>query len=470
MIPENRISITSQLGIVGWQNADAIILAALAQELPVLLVGTHGTGKTQFVQKLAQALNLSFCALNASMLSYEDLTGLPMPDDDMTSLRFIPTPASIWDKAFLFVDELSRCRPDMQNKLYPIVHERKLMGIDLPSLRHRWAAMNPPSPDVVEVNNAYSLDYIGAEPLDPALADRFTFFIWVPNWTELSLEDRMQVIYPPEVDGETFSLPDLIKSCQDLIPMVREAWQGAIISYVLCAMDLLGRAGLPQSPRRANMLGLSLAGIHAARIVLEGNEADLETSAELSLLHGGVPELCSPSRPSKVTLLAIHRQAFALAQHLDDQRWWRIYTEPDLVVRIRLAMTLDIPAEDFAPLVTEAIEGQADDLARLALALALYIALHSYELPPLVCETLALMVQPIFEPRNIDLPSWDYPPALITKIVNMTLRREIPDERRRVLDYNFLLTVVSKKLCKTEPSLQTAIDALNKYLKNLEWS
>lgn len=47
----------------------------------------------------------------------------------------------------MIFDEISRCRPDIQNKLFPIIHERRVQGIALDDLRFRWAAMNPPSTD-----------------------------------------------------------------------------------------------------------------------------------------------------------------------------------------------------------------------------------------------------------------------------------------------------------------------------------
>ena len=47
-----------------------------------------------------------------------------------------------------------------------------MQGIALPKLRWRWAAMNPCSSDQSSVQ-----DYVGSEPLDPALADRFALFV-----------------------------------------------------------------------------------------------------------------------------------------------------------------------------------------------------------------------------------------------------------------------------------------------------
>jgi hypothetical protein len=43
----------------------------------------------------------------------------------------------------VFLDEISRCRPETQNKLFSVIHEKRA-GARLPKLRYRWAAMNPP--------------------------------------------------------------------------------------------------------------------------------------------------------------------------------------------------------------------------------------------------------------------------------------------------------------------------------------
>jgi hypothetical protein len=44
----------------------------------------------------------------------------------------------------VFLDEISRCRPATQTKLFSVVHEKRVQGMALPKLRYRWAAMNPP--------------------------------------------------------------------------------------------------------------------------------------------------------------------------------------------------------------------------------------------------------------------------------------------------------------------------------------
>jgi len=94
-VPEAR-SFLDRLGIVGWGPLEPVLLAALALEEPVLLVGLHGTGKSLLIERLAGALGLGFRHYNASLLSYDDLVGIPMPDEDGAALHFVGTPGAIW--------------------------------------------------------------------------------------------------------------------------------------------------------------------------------------------------------------------------------------------------------------------------------------------------------------------------------------------------------------------------------------
>src|SRR5690606_8513934 len=128
------ISITGALGIRGRAHLDAVLLASLATQSPLLLVGPHGTAKSLLIERIAGALGLSMRHYNASLLNYDDLVGIPMPEEGNTKLRFIATPGAIWDAEFVFFDEISRCRPDLQNKMFPIIHERRVAGIQLNKL------------------------------------------------------------------------------------------------------------------------------------------------------------------------------------------------------------------------------------------------------------------------------------------------------------------------------------------------
>ena len=170
-----KTELIRSLGVLGWTELEPTILAALATQSPLLLIGPHGTAKSMLLEKLAQALKLEFRHYNASTLNFDDLVGFPVPDGER--VKYLRTPLDAWNAEAIFVDEISRCRIDMQNRLFPLVHECKLQGQKLTKLKFRWAAMNPPPTGEEDENH----QYIGAEPLDPAFADRFHWVIHVPT-------------------------------------------------------------------------------------------------------------------------------------------------------------------------------------------------------------------------------------------------------------------------------------------------
>lgn len=115
----------------------------MVTEDPLLLIGQSGTGKTFLLNSLSEALGIEHRHYNASLISFDDLVGFPYPDPDGSGVKFLQTPATVWGAESVLVDEISRCKPEHQNRLFSLVHERRLQGIALDRLRFRWAAMNP---------------------------------------------------------------------------------------------------------------------------------------------------------------------------------------------------------------------------------------------------------------------------------------------------------------------------------------
>ncbi|NJR12407.1 AAA domain-containing protein [bacterium] len=391
------VSITEALHIHGWTHLDAIFLASLTMQAPTLLIGLHGTAKTFLVEQVAASLNLIYRHYNASLLNYDDLVGIPMPDEDGTHLRFITTAGAIWQAEFVFFDEISRCRPDLQNKLFPIIHERRVVGMDLPCLQHRWAAMNPPASDTAEMDSVQS--YLGSEPLDTALTDRFAFIIPVPAWRDLSRKERLQVILGDDMPSSTaLDLADLMLQCHALIPTIEAASRPWLGDYLMCTLDLLDKAKLSQSPRRARILARNLIAIHAARIVLEGEQVDLETSAEIALLYS-IPQNATDTPPQTTTLITIHRQAWEVINHLDNETWRQILEEPDVVRRVLIAEELGVTDEEMGRLVTGVLSANLPAPRKVGLAVAMFLAFSTRRtLPALAWEPLIKLARPVLTP------------------------------------------------------------------------
>ena len=390
--------LTRPLGLLGWDQLEPILLAALATAEPLLLIGRHGTAKSFLLERLAEALGLTFRCYNASLLNYDDLVGIPVPDAAQTALRYISTPTAIWDAEVVFVDELSRSRPDLQNKLFSIIHERRVQGIPLEKLRYRWAAMNPPPADE-EADDADA--YLGAEPLDPALADRFAFLLEVPGWPELTDAEKTELLLDQFRGRHEFpvDVPALVARTRERLSALT-ARPPALAPYFIALETQLRTAGTRLSSRRLSMLFRCALGIHAARGVLTGDAApDWETTLFLAVAHGH-PGLAAGA-VDRGALLAIHRQAWSLTCLDAADPWRTLLGLADPVERVAVASlgALPLREDEFSSLVLEAVAAQPTPEERAAVALVFY--LHLRDAPRIsaaAIETLAGQLTRVLRP------------------------------------------------------------------------
>lgn len=176
------IGVLRDLCVFGYEPIEDGVLAGLLLGEPILLIGGVGSGKTFLVEAIARALGLRFWAYDASKAMFEDVVGFPDPRTMQDGrVEYLPAPLTLWGKQFILVDELSRATATMQNKWLEVIRSRRLMGMPLQDLRYIVGAMNPPG-------------LFGTYPLDPALADRFTFVLTVPAWHDMIEADRFAVI------------------------------------------------------------------------------------------------------------------------------------------------------------------------------------------------------------------------------------------------------------------------------------
>jgi len=362
-LPPARRDLIARLGLIGLGALEPVVLASLATQCPLLLIGPHGSGKSVLLERIAVALGLRWRHYNAALVNFDDLVGYPLPDAS-GQLRFVETPASVWGAQAVFIDEISRARLDVQNRLFPIVHERRVQGIPLPDLKHRWAAMNPPSGDDED-----SSAYLGSQPLDIALSDRFALQASMPDWRTFSESQQEAVIRAQEVTPDSAAgalWAAAIALTEELLPMVQAQWGASIARYVRILAALLAEAGFQLSARRAGMLAGNLAAIHAARLSADA-EAGIDDSAWIAALNS-MPFAAAGQVFDTSRLLACHREAWRQAAAKADDPMGRILAERDPIARVRLALAATgLPDGELTTIVTDALSGAADG-ARHALA------------------------------------------------------------------------------------------------------
>ncbi|MFE2045197.1 AAA family ATPase [Streptomyces sp. NPDC059477] len=122
---------------------------AVAADLPVLLWGEPGIGKTAALTRLAEALDLPLTTVIASVHEPSDFSGLPVVGDDPAE-QGVPMAPPDWavrlvraGRGLLFLDELSTAPPAVQAALLRLVLERRVGALRLPPAVRIVAAANP---------------------------------------------------------------------------------------------------------------------------------------------------------------------------------------------------------------------------------------------------------------------------------------------------------------------------------------
>ena len=361
----------AELGVYGFDRHETTILAALVTEDPLLLVGRSGTGKTFLLNTLSEALGLEHRHYNASLISFDDLVGFPYPDEAHATVRFLETPATVWGAESVLIDELSRCKPEHQNRLFSLVHERRLQGLPLERLRYRWAAMNPCTSD-----QGGTEDYSGSEALDPALADRFALVVTAADWSELTSAQQEAIVAPSgegRVTPPNEPLCTALASWRERFVAQVNACPPTVTAYVTTAVSALNGAGVRISPRRARLLARSLV---AATIV-----ANRATSAVFrSVLECSLPHSTWGQPVESAIVGAAHRAAWDASREKAGAWIHAFLAEQHLHRRLELLLERCTDPDEGSQAIAQLIANERPDRAA-AFAFATYPAALAGKLP-----------------------------------------------------------------------------------------
>ena len=220
---------------------------ALTANVPVLIWGEPGAGKTAAVNALAARLDWPMETVLASLREPSDFAGLPVVEG--TSVRFAPAD---WarrlagtERSICFFDEITTAAPSTQKALLRVVHERVVGDLALGPGVRMVAAANP-----AEIAT-------GGWDLSPALANRFAHLDWTidPGVVAAGLLGRWPEPTPlhPATDWETriaphaavvsgflTARPDLVHRRPDEDELAGRAWPSPRTWDLLCRVLAAG--------------------------------------------------------------------------------------------------------------------------------------------------------------------------------------------------------------------------------------
>jgi hypothetical protein len=136
--------------------------------LPVLLRGGTGIGKSAILEAFAKQKEIGYISRDLSLMEPPDLVGMPQVDGDRT--RYLPPAWLPGDgEGILVLEEINRAPEYMRAPCLMLLTDRSLHDYELPPGWLPMAAINP-------VEDGYE-----AADLDPALLSRFVQINVVPN-------------------------------------------------------------------------------------------------------------------------------------------------------------------------------------------------------------------------------------------------------------------------------------------------
>lgn len=186
---------------------DGNLLLEILEETPanqnIMLMGKHGIGKSQILEKFYTAKGCKVVSLFLGQMSDPgDLIGIPHKNEKTGHTEFMPPYWFPTDDTpvVLFLDELNRARPEVLQTIMDLALNRKLAGRSLPAGSRIISAVNN--------GEEYQLT-----DLDPALVSRFNIYEFVPSvqdwllWANKNGIDDRIVTYissnPKALDNQT---------------------------------------------------------------------------------------------------------------------------------------------------------------------------------------------------------------------------------------------------------------------------
>lgn len=105
------------------------IFKSIKNNLPILILGKSGWGKTALVELAGERLKLPVVTLSLTLCLPEDIGGIPQPKGDSFDYLLPKWFEDNKDRDFiLFLDEINQAPPQVLHAIYGLVQKRELHG------------------------------------------------------------------------------------------------------------------------------------------------------------------------------------------------------------------------------------------------------------------------------------------------------------------------------------------------------
>lgn len=231
--------------------------------------------------------------------------------------------------------------------------------------------MNPPSGDQGEGD-----DYLGSEPLDPALADRFSLFVEAADWEQLNEQERRAIATPAgegRIAQDGGALAAALTDWRQTFLAQLDHCPAHLLDYVTAVTSHLVAAGIRISPRRARLIARSLL---AASIIA----ADVREDIYLTILRCSLPHKAWGQQLPVEVVHAAHRAAWDTANSTQAAWVHAFLAEPSIARKVEILLDHCACADVGTQAVAQLLAAERKERAA-AFAYAAYPAASAGHLP-----------------------------------------------------------------------------------------
>ena len=323
------------IGVLGFDPLEKVILAALVTEEPILIIGRPGTDKANLLVYISQALGLSCKKVNAAMTSKLEITGMPVVKDNDDKITFISAPYSVWKKQALVFDLLNEAKPICMSVISSILFEKQINGYPMETLQYRWATM--------ENTDLFNSDMTAFKRrniyLEEELVENFAFIIEAPTWDNFSVEEKLEGF----ISGFTHPVKELNNELIAFISKLKPLYEEQLLfpkpklaAYACLVTSLLNEGGVYVSVQRSlqllrNLVALDL--VHEHWNVQEKKD-EMGDTLLLGLTNTLIQKAFHEKIPDRL-IQAIHRNMMQqLFNEKQENDWIGIFMKAGLTEKI----------------------------------------------------------------------------------------------------------------------------------------